>query len=334
MRGGKADAVIIGGTTEGRLVIEALNHRGLSLAVCVATELGRDVLRDVSGIERTQILVGRKDEKGFMELLTACEPGFVVDASHPFAVEVSKNIRRACEALGIPWVRYARGAGLAVQSGMVCGRSGGDAVRGEPDGSPAPCVGEASGVWEPSKDNYIYVKDACEAVAALQNMEGNILLTTGANTAGIYARGLKDFNDRAYIRVLDTPVSVKACLDAGISQDHIIAARPPFSMADNLALIEKYHIRVLVTKDSGHTGGVDEKLKSADAAGIPAVIIKRPAEIGANGKTDAANKSEVGANIACGKSAALSYGAARNTFMAPSVESIEDLLIWIRRNIG
>lgn len=235
------DGLVIGGTTEARLVIDALNRAGFSLTVCVATELGKNVLSDVYGIFQTKICVGRKDQKGFEEILGSCRPQFVVDASHPFAVEVSKNIKNASDRLGIPCLRYVRGV-------------------------------QAAG------DHYIYVRDVLEAAAVLREMSGNILLTTGANTASIYARELKDFNERVYIRVLDTPASVEQCKKAGICQSHIIAAAPPFTVEDNLRLIDSRHIKVLVTKDSGAAGGVKEKLQSADIAGIKAVIIKRPGE--------------------------------------------------------
>ena len=59
------DGLVIGGTTEARLVIDALNRAGFSLTVCVATELGKNVLSDVYGIFQTKICVGRKDQKGF-----------------------------------------------------------------------------------------------------------------------------------------------------------------------------------------------------------------------------------------------------------------------------
>lgn len=199
------DGLVIGGTTEARLVIDALNRAGFSLTVCVATELGKNVLSDVYGIFQTKICVGRKDQKGFEEILGSCRPRFVVDASHPFAVEVSKNIKNASDRLGIPCLRYVRGV-------------------------------QAAG------DHYIYVRDVLEAAAVLREMSGNILLTTGANTASIYARELKDFNERVYIRVLDTPASVEQCKKAGICQSHIIAAAPPFTVEDNLRLIDSRHI--------------------------------------------------------------------------------------------
>ena len=65
---------------------------------------------------------------------------------------------------------------------------------------------------------------------------------------------------------------------AGIDAGHVIAKNPPFSKADNEALIKAYDIRVLVSKDSGMSGGLIEKIESAKAFHIPVVLIDRPKE--------------------------------------------------------
>lgn len=237
-----ADAVVIGGTTEGKAVISALNHMGLSVVVSVATQLGKDVLNDVYGMKNTYVAVGRKDRDGFMELFMQVQPEFVIDASHPFAVEVSKNVRDVCSRLNITYGRFVR------------------------ENIPL------------NNKNYTYVSDAYKAAEVLNGIEGNILLTTGANTVGIYADTISNFSERTYIRVLNTQSSVEACLKAGLVPAHIIAQNPPFCVEDNMAIIQKYNIQAIVTKDSGNTGGLDAKLKSAQMAGIRAVIIQRPQE--------------------------------------------------------
>ena len=236
------EGIVIAGTTEGRRVIEALLGRGWTLTVCVATALGREVLKDVGHPGNVRILSGRRDADDFERLFTSCRPSFVVDASHPFAQIVSKNVREAAQRANVPYIRFARQSSPAETNGCI------------------------------------YVPDAAAAAAVLDRTEGNILLTTGANTAAVYVRGVHGFLRRGYIRVLDTPASVQACLDAGIPGAHIIAGCPPFRAADNLHLIRTFKIETLVTKDSGSTGGLREKLDSAAQAGIQTVIIQRPKE--------------------------------------------------------
>ncbi len=242
------DGIVIAGTTEGREVVEALNRQGLKLAVTVATSLGRQVLDHVTGMEHTAVFEGRRDVDGFRALFERLLPRFVVDASHPFAVEVSRTVKDVCQSMDIGYVRYLR------------------------------TDGDASGDAFTAGFRRIYAEDAVQAAGILREFPGNILLTTGANTAGIYLSEIPDFNDRCYIRVLDTEPSVGACLTAGVVKSHIIAAYPPFSCADNLALLKRYDIQALVTKDSGEAGGLPEKLESARLMGIPVILIRRPVQ--------------------------------------------------------
>ena len=245
VRKAAVDGVVIAGTTEGRQILEMFNKKGLFMAATVATETGRQALSGVPGIEGTKVFTGRRDEGGFTRLFQALSPRFVVDASHPFAGQVSHTVLCVCRSLDIPCLRYIRGGGSWVP---------------------------------PDENNILTAANAADAAALLSKMPGNILLTTGANTAPVYARALQDFNQRAYIRVLDTPASKKACLAAGISPSHTICANPPFSLEDNIALIRRYSIKILVTKDSGKAGGLEEKLKAAQMTGVQAIVICRPGE--------------------------------------------------------
>ena len=98
--------LILGGTTEGRLLARELSRRGLPAWVSVATPLGAEELSGLPGITP---LVGRKTEGEMAALLR----GFsrCVDATHPYAAEVSANIRAACAEAGVPLRRLLRAPG-------------------------------------------------------------------------------------------------------------------------------------------------------------------------------------------------------------------------------
>lgn len=97
--------LIFGGTTEGRLLAQALSQRGLPATVSVATPLGAQELAGLSGITP---LVGRKTGAEMAELLKDFDR--CVDATHPYAVEVSRNVRAACEEARVPLRRLLREA--------------------------------------------------------------------------------------------------------------------------------------------------------------------------------------------------------------------------------
>lgn len=95
--------LIFGGTTEGRLLAQALSQRGLSATVSVATTLGAQELVGLSGITP---LVGRRTVEEMAELLKDFD--CCVDATHPYALEASRNIRAACQQAEIPLRRLLR----------------------------------------------------------------------------------------------------------------------------------------------------------------------------------------------------------------------------------
>lgn len=96
--------LIFGGTTEGRLLAQALSQREQPSTVSVATPLGAQELSGLSGVTP---LVGRKTAEEMAELLKHFD--CCVDATHPYAVEASQNIRTACEQAGVPLERLLRG---------------------------------------------------------------------------------------------------------------------------------------------------------------------------------------------------------------------------------
>lgn len=227
--------VIFSGTTEGRLLAELFAAAEIPVTVCVATEYGKEVMTPDPFIT---IHSGRMDASQMTGFMQDTRAELVYDATHPYAVEVSENIRRACDSCGIPYKRIERQTPVETH------------------------------------DDYsvTHVKSLHEAVQILELSDGNIFLTTGS-------KELKDFislRDRLYVRVLPSAEAIGICDDCGIEKSHIIAEQGPFTYDENLAVIRRYGIGVLVTKNSGRNGGYDEKLRAAEAAGIPVITIDRP----------------------------------------------------------
>jgi len=82
--------LLFGGTTEGRVLSEVLAKRGDDVTVCVATDYGREEQAQVDGVT---ILTGRKGPEEMRALMGPCD--LVVDATHPYATEVTASFRRA-----------------------------------------------------------------------------------------------------------------------------------------------------------------------------------------------------------------------------------------------
>ena len=95
--------VIFSGTTEGRLLSHLLAEKGAAVTVCVATEYGCEEQGEAPGVT---ILTGRKTVEEMAELLQGSD--LCVDATHSYAVEVTKSVRRACSEAGVPYRRLLR----------------------------------------------------------------------------------------------------------------------------------------------------------------------------------------------------------------------------------
>ena len=228
-------AVVFSGTTEGRRFSRRLAGLGAEVIVCVATPLGAEEQGEMAGIT---VHAGRLEPDAMAALLTGAD--LCIDATHPYAVDATKNIRAAVAQAGVEYRRLLRAQ------------------------SPLP---EGCAVFE----------TAAQAAGYLAGTEGNILLAIGAKGLPAFA-GLDPA--RLYPRVLPVEESLAACRRAGIPTRNIIAMHGPFSRALNAAILEQYRIRWMVTKDGGAAGGFGEKLDAARDAGAELVVIGRPEETG------------------------------------------------------
>ena len=203
-------AVVFSGTTEGRRFSKKLAELGVAVTVCVATPLGAEEQGEMAGIT---VHAGRLQPDAMAALLAGAD--LCVDATHPYAVDATRNIRAAAVQAGVEYRRLLR-----AQSPL-----------------PPGCA-----VFE----------TAAQAAEYLAGTEGNILLATGAKELAVFA-GLEPA--RLYPRVLPTPEGIAACEAANVPHRNIIAMQGPFSLALNKALITQFQIRYLVTKDGGAAGG-------------------------------------------------------------------------------
>lgn len=235
--------LLFGGTTEGRLLAEYISGLDCPMLVCVATEYGRDLLPP--GL---RVRTGRLDAAGIKKLIEEEQPGLIIDATHPYAVEVSENIRTAWkDREGIRLLRCLR-----------------EGESGEPE------KGEAEG-----KPPVVRVARVEDAVKWLSGREGRILVTTGSKELAAYSR-LEDYKSRLIVRILPAAPAVEACQRLGIEADHIIVAQGPFSEEANRRQLRNYNCSFLVTKDGGRAGGFLEKIRAAGLEGAVAVVIERP----------------------------------------------------------
>lgn len=227
------EVLLFGGTAEGRELALWLAERGWQVYLCVATDYGAQLIPQHSNI----VLSARRLTEEEMETLMAGHPfACVVDATHPYAVEVTENIRSAACKTGLPYRRLVR------QSDR--------------------------------EDGCLKAESMAQAARRLEELPGNILLTTGSKELDAFAKpGLAE---RCYPRVLPTLDSLGRCLELGFPPKNIICMQGPFTRAMNEATIDQYAIQVLVTKDTGGYGGFREKAEAAREKDCTLLVVERP----------------------------------------------------------
>ena len=318
MRRSAVKILIFGGTTEGRVLSEKLSklNNEDSIIVSVASDYGEEMLR---GIEGVSVHVGRLDKEQMAAFFRNNRIEVVVDATHPFATEVTENIKDACSETGVRYLRLRRAddksrdtSGIETESGIIS-ESGAEAELKSKNESKKSGINngpdeDSFGTSEiPNKKRVLFF-DTCECAAEAlvgktealigesQALTGESQALTGGLKASadskegniLLTTGSKELGifaskldkKRLFVRVIPTESSIEKCRSEGIEESHIIALKGPFSEETNIEHIRKYNIKYLVTKESGAGSGFLEKMSAAEKEGVEVFIIRRPGDTG------------------------------------------------------
>ena len=241
--------LLFGGTTEGRELALWLREAGIPALSHVATDYGEALLRE----QALPAEYGRLDAAEMEKLFRTGGFFAILDATHPFATEVSKNIRAAAAAAGVRYYRILRGEGSASEA---------------EEAEEIEARLRARGCFR-------LFDSQQEAADWLAKTEGPIFLATGSKELKAYAALPRE---RLTVRILPGEEALRKAAEAGIQPDHIIAMQGRSSVRLNQALLQQCSAKFLVTKQSGKPGGYLEKLRAAEELGICLVAIRRPAE--------------------------------------------------------
>jgi precorrin-6A/cobalt-precorrin-6A reductase len=228
--------LLLGGTSETASIAEALASAGYEVLVSMATEIPLNVGHHPNLSHRR----GRLLDSDLADLIRERNIEAVMDATHPYAVQVRAMAQRVSAQAGIYYATFLRPATVPQ----------GDSVRQVPTHEEAAIAAFGSGK--------------------------SVLLTIGSQNLKPYAEESARTHTAVLARVLPHPDSVEACRRAGIPQNAVLTGRGPFSIEENRKIIREYGIGVLVTKDSGTAGGVPEKLKAARLEGCSVIVVARP----------------------------------------------------------
>lgn len=230
--------VLFGGTTEGRILTEFLSKNQIPAIVCVATEYGEKVLEYKDPVV---VQSKRLNQEAMCDLFCNENTEIVFDATHPYATEVSQNIKDVCISENIEYVRVLRES-VEVEDAITFSK----------------------------------IEDL---INYLNQTEGLIFSSMGAKEAKVLT-GVDNFQERVYLRMLPSPEGMKHCLDLGYPMKNLSGIQGPFSKEFNIAQFKEVNADILVTKESGNVGGFKEKTDAAKECGMDVVVLTRVNEEG------------------------------------------------------
>ncbi|MCH2229514.1 MAG: precorrin-6A/cobalt-precorrin-6A reductase [Crocinitomicaceae bacterium] len=184
---------------------------------------------------------GALDFIGLKELINSAGIKNVINASHPFAQELHQTIDKASKILNIRVLRLERIYSRHIKQEFVT-----------------------------------YANDYKEIIRMLVNdFQGkNLLALTGVQSIERFKPFWKD--NTCYFRILDRQTSLDIAERSDFPINQLIMKKPENLVGNEEELIDRFKIDVIVTKESGTTGKLEEKVQIAMKKEIRIIILKKP----------------------------------------------------------
>jgi precorrin-6x reductase len=228
---------VFSGTSDGNALAAHLAGNGHDVIVSVASEYGRElVARNYPGLVVRSGKVGVEARRRELQQSQAIA---IVDATHPFATEISPQLMDLAQELDIPYVRYER-----------------EATRRLPGA--------------------IYCRDMQDAASTAVENGSRIFLATGTKDLSTFLNHPLAPEREWFVRVAPDPASLERAFRLGIPRAHVCAMQGPFSREFNEAQWRSWDIDCVVTKDSGEAGGFLAKADAARSTGAALIVVERP----------------------------------------------------------
>ena len=226
---------IVGGTSDTRSLLDKLSEKiNLNnVIVSVTTEYGEKLLNDYN----IKVIQKVLDKNKILDFIDKTNLNTIIDTSHPYAENISKNILEVIKSKSIKYFRYER---EVTETIFV--------------------------VWfESLKDMISYIN---------LNLNGeNILSTLGSKAL---EELINIQNNNVYVRILPTTKSIENAEKSGFLPNQILAIQGPFSESLEREFLDFYKIGFMLTKDSGDVGGTDKKILACQKLGVKILALSRP----------------------------------------------------------
>ena len=232
-----SDVWVFSGTSDGNALAAQLADAGTKVIVSTASDYGREMV--VQNFPNLAVRSGRMGVEARRLELKKTGAKVIVDATHPFASEISKQLIELASELGITYLRYERPVTQNVQGAILC-------------------------------------RDIEEAVEKAMAHGTRIFLATGSKDLATFLKQPKAAERQWFARIAPDTESLQKALGLGIPRGQLCVMQGPFTQEFNQMLWKNWQIDCVVTKDSGEAGGFEAKEQAARSLGIPLIVVQRP----------------------------------------------------------
>ena len=220
--------LVFGGTTEGRTAAKVLDESGATYYYSTRSDT-----QDIQ-LVHGQHVTGAMEVPDMIAFCQEHDIRLIVDAAHPFAINLHRNVVELAGQIGVPVIRYER-------------------------------------IYPPHDEDFVWCKDYNDAISLLEaHGIHRLLALTGVNTIGPMQAYWQAHE--CWFRILNRDESQSRAQKAGFPVDHLVY----YEEDDTAALIKQLCPQAIITKESGMSGGFDEKVIAAREAGIRVFVVKRP----------------------------------------------------------
>lgn len=228
--------LLLGGTAETGPLAQKLLSLGYAVLVSTVT----DTPLNIPSHPQIHRRVGALDASAMAALISTRSICGIIDATHPYAETAHTHALVAATKTGVPHVVYLR----------------------------APSIRKGT--------NIRFCDDHNEAAQRAFDFGKPVLTTIGSNGLSHYAAASRTTGIPLFARILNRDAFIEKCVSMGISSSHLITGRGPFSHAENVDIITRHHIGVLVIKDGGEAAWTHARITAANGTGCHVIVIRRP----------------------------------------------------------
>lgn len=220
--------LILGGTTEGRLAVKVADEAGSPYYYSTRGSLQQIVCKH--GIHVT----GGMNFSSMTDFCRTHSVRLLIDAAHPFAVELHQTVAQVAEALCLPVVRLERN-------------------------------------YPERTSDMVWCTDYTDAIRKMkQDGITRLLALTGVQTIG----KLRDYwqQNTCWFRILHREESLEMVRLQGFDERNIVY----YEEESEENLLNRLQPQAILTKESGDSGGFQQKVEAARTNLVPVYVVCRP----------------------------------------------------------